>query len=92
VLTSGSSRAKPATGEVRLHCGKTSENRTTGAWHGGQADDSAAKDVVATQFHLPEGQEQGYPDVNLERIGRPSGKCRIKERLDAAAPAAIRVR
>jgi len=64
MLTAGGGRAKSATGEVRPHCGKTIENRTIGAWQGGQADDPAAKDVVTTRSHLPEGQELGYPVVN----------------------------
>lgn len=35
MLTTGSGRAKPATGELRPHRGEVSENRTTGAWHRG---------------------------------------------------------
>ena len=46
MLTAGSGCAKQATGEVRPHCGKTSENRPSGVWHGGQADESAALNVA----------------------------------------------
>jgi len=67
-LTAGRARAKPVAGEVRPHCRKTSENRPSGVWHGGQADDSATTDVVATLFHLPRGPGLGYSAVNQGRM------------------------
>ena len=73
MLTAGSGCAKQATGEVRPHCGKTSENRPSGVWHGGQADESAASNVA---IHDPTFQwDQSRAIVGQAGVdGLPAGE------------------
>lgn len=78
MLTAERIRTRRTTGEVCPCRCKMSRNRAVGAGRGDQDGDFAATATAIAPFRLPIGAEFGYSGVNQGRMGRPYGKCRIK--------------
>jgi hypothetical protein len=62
--------------------GMIDDLRPRGCAADARGGDNASTEGTITPFRLPVGPESSYIGVNKWRMGRPSGKCRIKSYIE----------